>query len=386
MRDDRAYRAVAVRVFGRPRPYTVVSLGGPTLVCAVLNDRGHEAAARRVRDALGPVMAQLEVSDLVDLPGALGRFRGRPPDAVTAGLRTGEVAAALRDGFNVLGWGELVDLLAGWWPDPPVPVVAGELGARERTARSELAKALAGRVDLFREALAVDPAAWDMPPVDVPATVQAHALDVLTARVDQVAAATRYPNRVGRLLGAVLVDQLERAAALRDVTPEAEAAVAEAACVVAAVAEAVTAGDAAGPMVRSLAVPARVEPVVPLGWWPSRWWPVLDAWGAASSRGRARVRTVWRLTPAAGDVTLAGLLWALGSLGAVVSVGDRVRTPHVWRRRWTRELDDAWGPVAGHVWSLVQSVRPVGDRSPCPFDGGMSRVAWGRSWRYGVLP
>lgn len=384
---DRAYRAVAGRVFGRPRPYTVASLGGPTLVCAMLDDRGHRDEARRLRRALGPVMAQLEVTDVADLPAALDRFRGRPPDAVTARLRTGELAEALRDGFHALGWDELVGLLVGWRPDPPVPAVVAELDPRDRAARDELARALADRVELFREVLVLDPAAWDMPPVDVDRNVRRLSRALLEP-AGLVAAVSRHPNRVGRLLGAALVDRLEQASRFRHVTAEAEAAVAEAACVVAAVAEAVTARDdvRVGPMTRTLAVPSRVEPVAELGWWPSRWWPVLDAWGAVSSRNRGRVRTVWRLTPAGGDVALAGLLWSLGSLGSVVAVGERVRQPYEWRRRWTRELDEAWGPIAGRVWSLVQSVRPVGERSPCPFDGGMSRVAWGRSWRYGMLP
>lgn len=382
--DDRAIRAVAARVFGRPRPYTATSLGGPTLVCAVLDDRGYRGAARRLRDALGPVMAQLEVSDVADLPAALGRFRGRPPDAVTAHLRTDELAGALRGGFDVLGWGELADLLTSWWPDPPVPAVVPELRLRGAWERNEIAQTLAARVDLFREVLAIDPAAWDLPPVDVDRNVRRLAGELLDGVA--VAAASRHPNRVGRLLGATLVDRLERAARLRHVTAEAEAAVAEAACLVAAVAEAVTGRLGTGSVGKALAVPSRVEPVAELGWWPSRWWPVLDAWGALSSRSQARMPTMWRLAPAPADVVLAALLWALGSLGSVVAVGGRVRSPVEWRRRWTRELDQTWAPVANQVWGQVQSVRAVCERTPSPFTVGMSRVAWGRSWRYGVLP
>lgn len=377
---DRGIRAVAARVFGRPRPYTVTSLGGPTLVCAVLDQRGLVSPARRLREALEPVMRLLDVADVADLPAAFDQFRGRPPDVIAARLRTGEVAAALAEGFEALGWVELVALLDGWWPDPPVPATVGELGARAVAARNEVAAALAGRVALFREALELDPAAWDMPPVDVDRNVRRLAATLLEPG-GLVPAVSRHPNRIGRLLGAGLVDRVEQATRTGDVTSAAVEVVAEAVCVVAAVAEAVTARPGVGGVVpRSLAVPGRTVPVTALGWWPSRWWPVLDAWGAASARGRSRVRTVWRLTPAAGDVTVAALLWSLGALGSVAAVG-RVRSPCEWQRRWARELDTTWGPVAARVWGLMQSVRPAGERSPSPFEDGLSR---GQSWRYGV--
>lgn len=380
-------RAVAARLFRRPRPYTVTSLGGPTLVCAVLDQRGLVSPARRLREALAPVMRLLNVTDVAELPAAFDQFRGRPPDVIAARLRTGEVAAALVEGFEALGWVELVALLGGWWPDPPVPAAVGELDARAVAARNEVADALAGRVALFREALELDPAAWDMPPVDVDRNVRRLADTLLEpGGGGLVPAVSRHPNRIGRLLGAGLVDRVEQGVRIGDVTSE---VVGEAVCVVAAVAEAVTARPGAGGvMSRTLAVPSRTVPVTALGWWPSRWWPVLDAWGAVSARGRSRVRTVWRLTPAAGDVTVAALLWSLGSLGslgAVAAVG-RVRSPREWRHRWARELDDTWGPVAARVWGLMQSVRPAGERSPSPFEGGLSRASWGRSWRYGALP
>lgn len=379
--DEQAIRAVTGRVFGRPRPYTVTSLGGPTLLWALLDMRGHIAAASQLADAFGPVLAQLEVPDLVELPGALDQFRGRPPDAVTARLRTREVAEALAEGFRSLGWHELVGLLAGWWPDPPLPAEVGELGPWEVAARNELGEALARRVEQYAEVLAVDPAAWDMPPVDVDAGVARLAgalLDPLGQSL--VPAASRHPNRVGRLLGAAIVDRMERAVPLRDVCQDAHEVVVEAVCLVAAVAEGITAGPGGAAVRRSLALPGRVVPVVQLGWWPSRWWPVLDAWGAVSSRSRGRVRTVWRLTPAAGDVAVAALLWAVAALGAVAAVGERARTGREWRRRWERELDRTWTPVAGRVWAVVQSVRPASERSPCPFAGGMSRVERGHLW------
>lgn len=380
--DDHALRAAVGRVFSRPRPYTVTSLGGPTLLWALLDERGHEVQARRLLAALDPVMTQLEVCSVAALPAALDQFRGRPPDAVTARLRTQEVAEALQGGFLALGWGDLVGLLAGWWPDPPVSIAVVELGARAVAERDELGAALARRVELFGEALVVDPAAWDMPPVEVGGAARRMAGALLDPD-GVVPAVSRHPNRVGRLLGAALVDQAERAVPLREVNADAAEVVAEALCVVAAVTEAVTAGRGVSTVLtRSLAVPARVVPVVGLGWWPSRWWPVLDAWGAVSSRGRARVRTVWRLTPEAGDVAVTGLLWALAALGAVEAAGERARSPQVWRRRWARELDEAWTPVADRVWGLMQSVRPAGERSPSPFAGGMLRVACGRCWAY----
>lgn len=380
-RVEGVFRAVTARLFSTPRPFTATSLGGPTLVYALLEQRGLHEQARRLREALAPLLRQLEVADITELPGALHAFRGRPPNAIGVRLRSGEVAEALEGAFAALGWGELGVMLAGWRPEPSMAAVSGPLAAREVVERDELAGRLAGRVALFREAVEVDPAAWDMPPVDIDPGVRRTVVSWLEPG-GQVPAAARHPNRLGRILAAAAADRVEAAVRARGACAEAETVVVEAVCLLAAVAEAVTAR--AGARSRTLTVPSRLEPVAPLGWWPSRWWPVLDAWGAVGWRGRARMSTVWMLSPVSGDVVVAALLWALGALGSVAGVGERVRSAVEWRRRWAREMDGTWGPVGVRVWGLVQSVRPAEERSASPFvGGGLSRVSWGRSWWVG---
>jgi hypothetical protein len=360
-----AAHSVCRLLFSKPRAYTTATLGGLDLVLELLRANGHARQCNQLGEALVPLVDACGAQGVRGLPEALAT-PGRPARRVTDNLRTDAIEGALRSGFQALGWDDLLPCLSAWSPSANNaadvdldPVLAID---RRRTVL-----ALAQRVQDFLAAWDASGQRWD---VAVPAVSgrsargAARTLAIPVAGLAEVgssAQASRYGNRVGRLLTLVSMAHLRQALACLHIP---EDTLRQVFCAFAVVAEAVSHDvDATGG--KRLSIPVG-SPVRLADWLPVVWWPILDAWGAPTKAGQASLATSWRLAPSEMDPLVWMLSWATSWVLAAAEAPDRRLDRAEWEDYVITSVDYSKQPTMAGVWDLYQSTRAVPARVPFP--------------------
>jgi hypothetical protein len=345
----------------------------------------------RIHEAAGPLLTELGVETVHDVPSGLAKLEGRPPLRVVSALRSPEMVEALCAGLYQLGFQDLMNQLAQWGPQGDGPLATVPLRPADTRVRSELVDRLRGR--------AVEIMQWWVS-AKVELTTSDLRVDGRTlttaARVWQVpqltgsmlpppsAAAALYANRIGRSAAAVAFSKINKAI----LSHAPDSAVGEPLALLVALGEAITAENLDDERTRvqvargTLPVQVRSgEPVGVMARDVQGWWPMFSAWGSSERRGAISLPTAWKLSTAESDVVVWLLIRIAVSLALAASAPSRavrLASPFPWSDHVAQE-GPAWELGATSVWTLMQRGRLPQLRTAMP-EGGLPSVFDAKAW------
>lgn len=331
-----------------------------------------------IETAAIPLLTELGVETVYDVPAALAARQGRPPTRIVEALRTPALVESLMGALAQLGYSDLRSVVAQWGPTsvepgaviPLTESAVAQRGALADALRLRAREILDGWIELKLHIVKGDTCGDGRSLATASRVWQVPLINGVISGPSPTATAALYPNRLGRSAAVVACSRINGAlGTIADPGP-----VDEALAMLVAIGEAVSRSDDE-PRFHTLSrkgmLPVLVRngaPMTDMTCNVHAWWPVFAAWGASARSELITVPTAWRLSTAEADV----IVWALTGVAVRLAVAasapllaGRYVTPPNWAEHEAQHLP-AWCEGAATVWSLMQRGRRPNARTEFP--------------------